>query len=236
MEMQHIELSIPAHRNTPIAKMRSRQTCEIIDFREELARRRPSVADNRVSAPPSSNGLRSISPEDVERFLNQLRGEALLIGALSYDLGLRLSQLRFLRVRDVNLIARAIELVDGRKSIPTAIFEDLKEHINEKLCGLGAAAVAHKRDQLLFSPRAFESVLRNCVSFFTAGRESNGDNELGVRIKDNFLRVMGWFHTKRAARRGGRVESPLGLFDKGPRIVRRDRGGALNSYYVWRAV
>ena len=236
MEMQHIELSIPAHQNTPIAKIRSRQVCEIIDFREELARRRGSVAETKVSAPPSSNGLRSIAPEDVERFLNQLRGEALLIGALSYDLGLRLSQLRFLRVRDVNLVARAIELSDGRKSIPAAIFEDLKEHIHEKLCGAEASAVAHKRDQLLFSHRAFESVLLSCVSFFATGREANADNVFGVRIKDNFLRVMGWFHTKRAARRGGRVESPLGLFDKGPRIVRRDRGGAVNSYYVWRAV
>jgi hypothetical protein len=50
------------------------------------------------------------------------------------------------------------------------------------------------------------------------------------------LRVMGWFHTKRASKRGGQVASPLGLFDKGPKIVRRDRGGIVHSYYLWRAV
>jgi hypothetical protein len=236
MEMQQIELSIPADRNTPIARMRSAQVCEIIDFQNELARRRGVVVEKKLTTPRPSNGLRSIAPEDVERFLNQLRGEALLIGALSYDLGLRLSQLRFLRVRDVNLGARVIELSDGRRLIPGAIFEDLKEHIHEKLCGSEASAVAHKRDQLLFSQGAFESVMLNCLSFFAAGREATPESDFGVRIKDNFLRVMGWFHTKRAARRGGRVDSPLGLFDKGPRIVRRDRGGMVNSYYVWRAV
>jgi hypothetical protein len=180
----------------------------------------------------------------VERFLNHLRGEALLIGALSYDLGLKLSQLRFLRIRDVNLSARAIELSDGRRAIPHAIFEDLREHIHEKLCGADASSVANKRDQLLFSHESFEQVLLHCASFFRAAENQDVAEADGVsvqpsrggRVRDNFLRVMGWFHTRRAARRGGQVSSPLGLFEKGPRIVRRDRCGAVSSYYLWRAV
>ena len=198
-------------------------------------------------------GLKSIAPEHVERFLNQLHGEALLVGALSYDLGLRLSQLRFLRVRDVNLSARVIELSDGAKQIPAALYEDLKEHVSEKLRGGEVGRGVQKRDQLLFSHDAFEHVLLTCSSFFAgASREvanqdsasdltisalhSNQGSELGQRVRDNFLRVMGWFHSKRAARRGGAIASPLGLFDKGPKIVRRDRGGAVHSYYLWRAV
>jgi hypothetical protein len=96
-------------------------------------------------------------------------------------------------------------------------------------------------------------VLLTCSSFFAgasadvANQDSASDltisalhshqgTELGQRVRDNFLRVMGWFHSKRAARRGAGAASPLGLFDKGPKIVRRDRGGAVHSYYLWRAV
>ena len=214
----------------------------------------PGVSLSPRKAPRTSQGgLRAIAPEHVERFLNQLHGEALLIGALSYDLGLRLSQLRFLRVRDVNLTARVIELSDGAKQIPAAVFDDLKDLISEKMSGSESGHGVHKRDQLIFSHQAFEHVLLTCASFFAGERRevenddsasdltisalhSNQGTELGQRVRDNFLRVMGWFHTKRAARRGGRVESPLGLFDKGPKIVRRDRGGAVHSYYLWRAV
>lgn len=202
----------------------------------------------------ASHGLRGIAPEHVERFLNGLRGESLLVGALSYDLGLRLSQLRFLRVRDVNLVNRTVSLSDGVRPIPQALFEDLREHIAEKLCGGDVIArVGNKRDQLLFSQGAFEGVLASCAAFFAAqGSENIHDDattevgssaltahpstEIGQKVRDNFLRVMGWFHSKRAAQRGGKIESPLGLFDKGPKIVRRERGGAINSYYLWRAV
>jgi hypothetical protein len=215
----------------------------------------PGVSLSPQKAPRTSPpaGLRAIAPEHVERFLNQLHGEALLIGALSYDLGLRLSQLRFLRVRDVNLTARVIELSDGAKQIPVAVFDDLKDLMSEKMSGSELGHGVHKRDQLIFSHEGFEHVLLTCTSFFAGERRevenddsasdltvsalhSNQGTELGQRVRDNFLRVMGWFHTKRAARRGGRVESPLGLFDKGPKIVRRDRGGAVHSYYLWRAV
>lgn len=185
-------------------------------------------------------GLRGVAPEHVERFLNSLRGEALLVGALSYDLGLRLSQLRFLRIRDVNLSARVIELSDGVKQIPAALYEDLSEHISERVCGYVADQGVQKRDQLLFSHVAFEEVLSTCASFLgDAQREAanvDGAAPLKLRVRDNFLRVMGWFHVKRAAKRVGRISSPLGLFDKGPKIVRRDRGGVVHSYYLWRAV
>jgi hypothetical protein len=198
-------------------------------------------------------GLKSIAPEHVERFLNQLHGEALIVGALSYDLGLRLSQLRFLRVRDVNLTARVIELSEGAKPISALLFEDLKEHISEKVYGGEVGHGVQRRDQPLFSHEAFEHVLEACASFFAGASCEVGNHhtaseltisalhatqgtELGQRVRDNFLRVMGWFHSKRAARRGGAVASPLGLFDKGPKIVRRDRGGVVHSYYLWRAV
>ena len=125
--------------------------------------------------------------------------------------------------------------------------------MSEKMCGGEVARGIQKRDRLLFSHEAFEHVLLTCASFFggasreAANRDSASDlsisalhssqgTELGQRVRDNFLRVMGWFHSKRAARRGGGIASPLGLFDKGPKIVRRDRGGAVHSYYLWRAV
>jgi hypothetical protein len=205
----------------------------------------------KVSKRAAGGWFRAIAPEDVERFLNQLHGEALLVGALSYDLGLRLSQLRFLRIRDVNLTARVIELSDGPKRISGALYDDLREHVSDKLCGTDARGGAQRRDQLLFSHEAFEAVLLQCASFFGGDRriesanndtveasalDSSSSTELGQRVRDNLLRVMGWFHTKKVSKRVGRIESPLGLFDKGPKIVRRDRGGAVHSYYLWRAV
>lgn len=209
--------------------------------------------------PSERGGLRGIAPEHVERFLNHLRGEALLVGALSYDLGLKLSQLRFLRIRDVNLTARVIELSDGAKPIPTALYDELRDHISEKLCSRRGAQGGQKRNQLLFGHEAFEDVLKACARTFADARlEANSDDasavtisrlrpsrgnsladsgvEVSQRVRDNFLRVMGWFLTKRVSKRGGRIQSPLGLFDKGPKIVRRDRGGVVQSYYLWRAV
>ena len=264
MEMQQTELfAARPVKAIVVPHLRLVQRSENLDVfqgQAAMAKRHESPAPGTaVSISPrkaprtSQGGLRAIAPEHVERFLNQLHGEALLVGALSYDLGLRLSQLRFLRVRDVNLTARVLELSDGAKQIPSAVFDDLKDLISEKMSGAESGRGAHKRDQLLFSHQAFEHVLLSCASFFAGGRRevenddsasdltisalhSNQATELGQRVRDNFLRVMGWFHTKRAARRGGRVESPLGLFDKGPKIVRRDRGGAVHSYYLWRAV
>jgi hypothetical protein len=221
--------------------------------RYQQPREPSSISPQTPQASHKKAGLKAIAPEHVERFLNQLHGEALLVGALSYDLGLRLSQLRFLRVRDVNLSARVIELSDGAKPIPVALYEDLKEHVSDKLCRSETQRGVQKRDQLLFSHEAFEHVLLTCASFFAGtSREvanqdgasaltisalhANQGTELGQRVRDNFLRVMGWFHSKRAAKRGGDIASPLGLFDKGPKIVRRDRGGVVHSYYLWRAV
>lgn len=213
-----------------------------------------SIVISRRHQGAAAHGLRGIAPEHVEKFLNGLRGEALLVGALSYDLGLRLSQLRFLRVRDVNLVNRTLSLSEGARPIPQALFEDLREHIADKLCGIDTPLRGgNKRDQLLFSSGAFEGVLASCAAFFAAQASKNADEgstadvgssaltahpstEIGQKVRDNFLRVMGWFHSKRAAQRGGRIESPLGLFDKGPKIVRRERGGVVNSYYLWRAV
>jgi len=267
MEMQQTELfatrsGTPSLKPSAVPYLRLVQPGEVI---ESSPVGEPTVTRHQRAATPTTPsigskearkrgaGLKAIAPEHVERFLNQLHGEALLVGALSYDLGLRLSQLRFLRVRDVNLSARVIELSDGAKHIPAALYEDLKELVSERVCGSEVGRGIQKRDQLLFSHEAFEHVLMTCASFFAgASREvanqdsgsdltisalhSNQGTELGQRVHDNFLRVMGWFHSKRAARRGGGIASPLGLFDKGPKIVRRDRGGAVHSYYLWRAV
>jgi hypothetical protein len=264
MEMQQTELFAARPVKTLAGKspaapyLRLVQPGETIErtLSTSLREEKPEVTVTRSTSSRSSlstrkpkAGLKSFAPEHVERFLNHLHGEALLVGALSYDLGLRLSQLRFLRVRDVNLCARVIELSDGAKQIPAALFEDLKEHISERVCGSEVARGGAKREQLLFSHEAFESVLRVCASFFAnASQAANSQEsaaeltisglhaELGQRVRDNFLRVMGWFHRKRAAKRGAGISSPLGLFDKGPKIVRRDRGGVVHSYYLWRAV
>ena len=264
MEMQQSELFIQQPPSCPrVRHLRIVQSAEKIHaFRDvasvSLSRKRPSGQDfdsgtTAARARTPRGGLKALAPEHLEGFLNLLHGEALLVGALSYDLGLRLSQLRFLRIRDVNLVARVIELSDGARRIPEPLFDDLKEHISEKMCGRECKQGGSKRDQLLFSHQAFEGVLSACVTFLAklpaeisdqgaaselrisslcAGRRA----DVGHRVRDNLLRIVGWFLTKRVAQRGGRVQSPLGLFEKGPKIVRRTPGGVVHSYYLWRAV
>ena len=145
MELQHTETFIPrrtANRPTHLRLVQPGETKQFLSAASP--KRRSSKIPSKVSAvekesdasavvicrrqEPASHGLRGIAPEHVERFLNGLRGEALLVGALSYDLGLRLSQLRFLRVRDVNLVNRTVSLSEEVRPIPQALFEDLREN------------------------------------------------------------------------------------------------------------
>jgi hypothetical protein len=57
---------------------------------------------------------------------------------------------------------------------------------------------------------------------------------LTERCINRVFRLLGRFHAKRALKRGAKLASPLDLFDKGPRIVRRGRRGVIDAYYVWR--
>lgn len=185
-------------------------------------------------------------PEAIETLLRRLRGGSLIVAVLSYDLGVRISNLVRLRIRDVQLSRRAIYL-DGRElKIPPVIIDDLREHIGDLLCGLDASDVAGKRDQPLFPSEVIEEVVEQlrrecaiwCKRFGTMSMPEHGQEHLGELpdvATDAFLRLSGRWHKRIALRRGLRVSSPLDLFDKGPRIVRRRTAGLIDAYYMWRA-
>lgn len=177
----------------------------------------------------------------LELLLGSLRGEALVAAMLAYGLGVRVSQLRTLRVRDICLKDKSIFVMGRYKKVPEVALEDLREHLHDRICGREAPAVSSdgssdgvwRRDDLLFSSDALDS-LREISSMVNKQTGITEDASFDQRF-DSAFKVLGRLHRRSAARFRIRCESPLELFDKGPRIVRRGRGGAIDAYYVWRA-
>lgn len=198
---------------------------------ESVAEAIEVVRTAALEAPDTT--LRETLTEHLEMLLGRLRGESLLVATLSYGLGVRISSLRDVKVRDVSLAEGTVVVACREREIPVVIREDLREHLEER----GGAAHASRREQRLFSEDAFAVLAeesRRVDGLFSAKfRASEGRR--AKACLDSRLRILGWFHKKRAARRGLRFSSALDLFDKGPRIVRRGRAGRVDAYYAWRA-
>lgn len=181
--------------------------------------------------------LREALTEQIETLFGRLRGQALLVATLSYSLGVRISQLKTVKVRDVHIAERFISVGGRERMIPSALVEDLKEHLHERLCGCEATGGLSRREQGLFSLDAFEALRDESERLDQMFRDKFSAVS-GRRARvcfDSRLRIVGWFHKRRAAARGVRCASAIELFDKGPRIVRRGFRGAIDAYYVWRA-
>jgi len=205
--------------------------------------------NNSISAPRvgslSSNSLRSIGAvirglpalEELEPIFSKLRGTGLILATLSYGLGVRITELRSVRVRDVNLSSGLIRIEGGVRAIPLLLVDDLREYIHERLCGSEASLTVSKREQRLFGDEAFESLLEQ-LSVFHPMRGSQELEAQGLmeRCFNRIFRILAWRHARAAVRSGTKLRSPLELFDKGPRIVRRGRLGSVDQYYLWRTV
>lgn len=189
----------------------------------------------RLESP--STLVREAITAHLEVLLGRLRGEALLIAALSYGLGVRMSHLRDVRMRDVSLPDNTVVVLGRERVIPEGIVEDLRDHVQERVCGREASSNLSLRDQRLFSDEAFDVFAQESRSVDTMFAEKLRVS-VGQRARaclDSRLRILGWFHRKRAARKGIKFSSALDLLDKGPRIVRRRGAGAVDAYYLWRA-
>lgn len=189
--------------------------------------------------------LQSRLTRSLEVLLGSLRGESLVAAMLAYGLGLRLSDLITLRVQDICLKSKSIFLMDQYRALPEIVLDDLREHMHEKICGCEASTALNEtgsdspwgRDDYLFSANTLDTIQDAIQAIWDQG----GNESLipkGAEATDHLdaaLKILGWFHRRRAAQCGIVPESPLELFNKGPRIVRRGRGGSVNAYYVWRA-
>ena len=112
-----------------------------------------------------------------------------------------------------------------------------KEFIHERLCGSDASLTVSKREQRLFGDEAFKSLLEQLSVFHPMrGSQELGAQGLMERCFNRIFRILAWRHARAAVRSGTKVRSPLELFDKGPRIVRRGRLGSVDQYYLWRTV
>jgi integrase len=223
----------------------ARRSCSALDTKLESGRAPRSLTSNsykKVARQPRSRGTLTRS---LELLLGSLRGEALVVAMLAYGLGFRVSELRSLRVRDVCLKDKSIFILGRYRKLPEVALEDLREHLHDRICGReapggvsgGSSDDVWHRDDLLFSPGAFNALCEACQTFY---ERSVGDEFLTRRgsltdCLDSVLKVLGWLHRRCSAKCGIACESPLDLFSKGPRIVRRGRGGAVDAYYVWRA-
>jgi hypothetical protein len=92
-------------------------------------------------------------------------------------------------------------------------------------------------NDLLFSDSAFSKLLESATNVATLIQTKFAHTSArGASTRfDSQLQVLARLHRKHAASRKHRITSPLDLFDKGPRIVRRGRGGVVDAYYLWRA-
>lgn len=185
------------------------------------------------------NDLRAALAEHLEVLLGRLRGQALLVATLSYGLGVRISQLQTVKVRDVSISDKTVYVGGRERTVPEVILEDLKELMHDRICGFEASSASSRREAALFSAEAFEALAaesRRVDSLFSGRMEIENENRKRARACfDSRLRILGWFHRKRAARKGIRLGSAIELFDKGPRIVRRGSCGVVDAYYLWRA-
>ncbi len=205
--------------------------------------------------PSARTFIRYGSVEHLESLFSRLKDGALLIAALAYGLELSVSDVCSIRVRDVNIASQSVVIKGRVYQVPKMVLEDLREYLQEKLCGYEASVSLSKRDQPLFSPaerEAFQSEVMSWWRVFKRTQERSepdteehlADRNRGsamkevvevARILDRALGLVGRAHLYRAQRRNTELSSALELFDKGPRIVRRNRYGAVTAYYVWRA-
>lgn len=78
-----------------------------------------------------------LTPEEVQRLLQHMDGEALLMGKLLYGAGLRLMELARLRVQDVDFGARAVFVRGGKGDkdrstiLPEAVTADVQRHLQQ---------------------------------------------------------------------------------------------------------
>ena len=189
------------------------------------------------------------STEEMEPFFSRLRGVDLVMATLAYGLGVRVSDLKGIRVRDVNLLTRQIVLDGVVRPLPAMIVDDIRDYLNERLCGSEATVTVARREQRLFSEEDLQGFFRQVsehqrsltmqriqgASGATASAEA-AQSVLTERCLNRIFRLLGRFHARGALRKGAKLRSPLDLFDNGPRIVRRGRRGVVDAYYLWRAV
>lgn len=182
------------------------------------------------------------SIEELELLFSKLRGVELILATLSYGLKVRVSDLQAVRVRDVNFSARCIVIAGTQYVLPMVMLDDLRDYIQEKLCGFEASVTVSRREQRLFSAEDLESFFAS-VSGYQRGRilahkrDVSAQERGGIlseRCLNRIFRLLGRVHARCASKRGAKLKSPLDLFDKGPRIVRRGQRGVIDSYYIWR--
>lgn len=196
---------------------------------------RPAERRWRLESPGTA--VREAITAHLEVLLGRLRGESLLLAALSYGLGVRISNLREVRMRDVSVAENTMVIGGRERSIPEGIVDDLRDYVQERMCGREASTSLSRREQRLFSDEAFDVFAEESryVDALFAERLRLSVGERARACLDSRLRILGWFHRKRAARKGVKFTCALDLFDKGPRIVRRRGAGAVDAYYLWRA-
>ncbi len=205
--------------------------------------------------PSARTFIRYGSVEHLETLFSRLKDGALLIAALAYGLELPASIICSLRVRDVNLASQSVVIKARAYQLPKMVVDDLREYLQEKMCGYEASVSLSKRDQPLFSEAERAVFEREVFSWWRVFkltqecREKGTEGDLvtlpaecavkdvegATRVVDRALGLIGRAHLHRAQKRNMKLSSALELFDKGPRIVRRTRCGVVTAYYVWRA-
>lgn len=201
--------------------------------------------------------LRSLTPTVMEGLLSHLSGGTLLVAGLSYGLGVRINALRHVRLRDVHSGGRSLDIAGRRYTVPTILVDDLRDFIQERVCGFEASVSVYRREQALFGSEVFELLNGHVATCISRGGWDWLHPECAAMfsgvVSERFVALCIAFlsraHSKRITaaevpikKAGGKKPpmppapklTPLDLLEKGPRIVRRARSGAITAYYLWR--
>ncbi|MFN4895418.1 MAG: hypothetical protein ACK5GN_13960 [Pseudomonadota bacterium] len=245
-EMNLHRTSLPnTYAIPPFLGSRPGETHESLAYRANVSAGRRSVTPLYRLAKIRSSDSHEVVTRALEVLLGALRGESLVIAMLAYGLGVRVSELKRLRLRDICLRDGSILIAGCCYTVPGTVLEDLREHLHQRICGRearlpfddGGSGGSWLYDDQLFSSRAFDLL---CDVFHTVKEQTGLCRELGLRSDlriffDSAFKALARAHKRQAARFGRQSTSALELLDKGPRIVRRGRGGTVDSYYVWKA-
>jgi hypothetical protein len=273
----HVTSSL-AHPLTP-ARRTTRRTSQNVSVAASLRAQRVGNPGSIQSSLPTTQRRAQVSANRdltliyLEELLRSLRGEPLLIAALAYGLAVPVSALREVRVRDVAIFDRTIVIAGYERRIPERIVDDLREFLQERVCGCEAfegvdplSSVSSRFTQATTNFRSLANHNNSTrVPHFFGGPSIQNDplfSEAALLVLEehsaalvqcmqlhdketktrkicvNFdlhLKMLGRLHKRRALLRDSLCASVLNLFDKGPRIVRRRRGGIVDAYYLWRA-
>lgn len=159
--------------------------------------------------------------EQIQSLLRWGRGPALISLALTLDCNVPFRALKRIRLNDVDCDGGVIRISRTYYRIHDSLLEDLKEIVQNQSCG----SLVHQGERVrsessfLFSEELIALVLGKLKECKISPKKWRSFGEEILEERKSFD-----------------TQSPLDLFSRGPKILRRLSGGSSISHYFWRVL